>query len=65
MTEQPPPRPSEDLVKRTRAVVALVNTSDDEGAELEAFMGLFHPDIQRDQQRMRELHEARRRRHGR
>lgn len=50
------------LMERTRAAVCLVNAQgtprNQERMKLEAFMGLFHPKLQRDRNYMRELHRA-------
>lgn len=49
MSKEPIER--DDLMERTRAAVAYVNTSNDPGTDITAFMALFHPEVPQDQVR--------------
>lgn len=51
-------RKNENIMERTRAAVGLCNGTRDKELEIEAFMGLFHPQKQKDRRYMRKLKRA-------
>ncbi|SCM79905.1 hypothetical protein KL86PLE_90700 [uncultured Pleomorphomonas sp.] len=46
----------DDLMERTRAAVAFCNTTNDPGADMVAFMAIFHPEVSED--RVRRMAQA-------